>query len=144
MTTAAAAAPADSQPFPADAETVAVQPTIDLPRADGEVIYVNYDSYGSVEWPGTTFTYVVVNHGPERAAFEFHPYVTYKECQNCATKMVTKKQTVTLDSGANASVTIAAPCHPSAQNRPCLATGAELKTRGLDPNLSNNTDSVSL
>jgi hypothetical protein len=140
MTTMAAAAPADSQPSAADAETVAVQPVVNLPRADGEIAYVNNYPNGG----GSNFAYLVMNHGPERAAIKYKMYVLGKSCADCNSLMWDKSGTVALDPGATITIEVYAFCRPLSPTIPCFATGGEVTTLGLDPNPSNNTDSANL
>jgi hypothetical protein len=135
----AAAGPAGSQPWSAAAETVAAKPKVDLPRADGEIFFVNYSVTGAPHNRHTWFTYVIENNGPERAAFKYEMYVTYLECATCTSQIHTLDGHLTLDSGARENLMIAGFCEPNEPGNPCLGSGAKITTLGLDPNQSNNT-----
>jgi hypothetical protein len=130
MATVAAAAPAERQPAPADAESVAVQPVVNLPRADAYI-----DLY-KIELSGLPkYHFSVENHGPERASFKVKVQATWRECSGCDFQEDKVEETVTLASGTGKEYQV--ECKATMVQR-CENGYGEVKVVGLDPNEDNN------
>jgi hypothetical protein len=134
MTSAAAAAPAESRPSPSSAETIAAQPKVDIPRADGSVILTKIELAGLPK-----YTFTVANNGPERAAFKVDVSATYRECNNCDTKSDRIQETVTLN--ANTMKEYQVECKATMVTL-CQNAYGEVKVTGVDPYPNNNFNFV--
>jgi hypothetical protein len=131
MSSVAVAAPAEGQPSPAHAETVAAKQKVDLPRADGSVILTKIELRGGK--PKYTFT--ATNHGPEQARFKVKVEAAYRDCYNCDVKVDRVEETVTLNSGTAKEYQV--ECEQSAQV--CEYAVGWLDVVGLDSYERNNT-----
>jgi hypothetical protein len=134
MSSVAVAAPADSLPLPASAETVAVQPVVNLPRADADV------SLSKIELSGLPkYTYTVANHGPEAAGFKVKIVASYRNCSGCDIQQDRIEETVTFN--PNTSKEYHVECKADMVLH-CLNVYGEAKVVGLDPYSNNNIDYV--
>jgi hypothetical protein len=134
MSSAALAAPSESQPSPSSAETFAAKPNLDLPRADG-VINLN-----KIELRGgkPKYTFRVVNRGPDRASFKVTVEAGYRDCYNCDIKGDRVEETVTLNSGTAKEYQV--ECMQSAQV--CESAVGNVVVVGVDPYDGNNVDVI--
>ncbi|HZO31058.1 MAG TPA: hypothetical protein VFH48_34250 [Chloroflexota bacterium] len=130
MSSVALAAPAESQPSPARTETVAAQPKVDIPRADGSIILSKIELVGMPK-----YTFTVANSGPERASFKILVDAAYRECNGCDLKSDRIEETVTLS--ANSSKEYQVACKATMITL-CQSVFGEVKVVGVDPYPNNN------
>jgi hypothetical protein len=131
----AAAAPAEGQPSPADAETVAATSNINIPRADGSILLTKIDLSGKPK-----YTFTVANAGPERAAFKVKVEAAYRGCNTCDIEVDRVEETVTLN--ANTSKEYQVECK-GANVSLCESAFGQVNVVGVDPYPSNNMHYVS-
>ena len=130
MSSAAMAAPSESRPTSADAETVAAKPHIDIPKADMSVILSKMTVVGMPK-----YTFTVRNHGPERASVKVKIMAAYYDCNNCDIKSDKVEETVTMN--ANTSREYQVECK-STMITLCSSAYGEVKVTGVDPDLDDN------
>lgn len=134
VTSVAVAAPSESQPSPAHAETVAAQPKVNVPRADASIMLVTMDlNYGRPK-----YKFVATNHGPDQARFKVKVEAGWRDCQGCDPQHDRIEETVTLNSGTAKDYFV--ECKGQAWT--CSGAVGFVDVVGIDPYPGNNTDYI--